>query len=225
MTGIHDDNRVINVNGVTVVIIRARGMMRRGEPLRTPRSRPEPHWAAAREHEQVYAEGGGIKGFRVSPTPKCDSEREGPIRRQRADTGSVEVVWCGPGGVRLSFPRSAVELQEGAAEVFVDLHDARQVAAPVAVVRGREDGEDLLLVRPAVHHHLVCSGHELDAVILVELLRNVRAKRPPGAARRRAPPRGVFRGVAPEEVADGSFVGHLDVALEGADVVERIKRG
>lgn len=62
--------------------------------------------------------------------------------------------------------------------MLVDLHDRRLVAAAVAVVRCREDGDHVLVVAPAeaVHDQLVSPGDQRQPVRPVELLRDVLAE-------------------------------------------------
>ena len=72
-------------------------------------------------------------------------------------------------------PRCRVKLEEGVFEGVVQLHDGGLVPAPVAVVGGREDGDDVPVVRPvvALHHELVSSANQGQTIRMVECLRYV----------------------------------------------------
>ena len=62
----------------------------------------------------------------------------------------------------LSLPWRRVKLEEGVFEGIVQLHDGGLVAAPVAVVGGREDGDDVPVVGPvvALHDKLMSSANQ-----------------------------------------------------------------
>ena len=72
-------------------------------------------------------------------------------------------------------PRCRVKLEEGVFEGVVQLHDGGLVPAPVAVVGGGEDGDDVPVVRPvvALHHELVSSANQGQTIRMVECLRYV----------------------------------------------------
>jgi len=110
--------------------------------------------------------------------------------------------------------------------VFVDLHDACLVADAVAVVGRTEDGDDLavMAVEEAVHHQLVSACDEGESVFAVKFLADVLAEDVAGSTRTDAPPHLVFR-VTPEQVAHGSVVGHLHLAVEATDDVECVDAG
>ena len=73
--------------------------------------------------------------------------------------------------------------------MLVNLHDCCLVTASVAVVGGRENGDDVAVLRPVVtlHDQLMGSRNERESVILVEGLRNVLAKSVASAAGRYSP--------------------------------------
>ena len=72
-------------------------------------------------------------------------------------------------------PRCRVKLEEGVFEGVVQLHDGGLVPAPVAVVGGGEDGDDVPVVRPVVtlHHQLMGSADQSQTIRMVECLRYV----------------------------------------------------
>lgn len=143
--------------------------------------------------------------------------------RARVWTRLQKVVWHPPGYERFACARGGVELEEGVFEVLVDLHDGRLVAAAVAVVGRRKDGDHVAFLRPveAVHDELVRARHEREAIVVVERLRDVLTKRVAGTARRDAPATAVVR-VGPQQIAHGTLVRHFLDAVDGADVVERV---
>mmetsp|Transcript_99434 Transcript_99434/g.256998 ORF Transcript_99434/g.256998 Transcript_99434/m.256998 type:complete len:343 (+) Transcript_99434:194-1222(+) len=119
-----------------------------------------------------------------------------------------------------------VELQERVLEVLVDLHDGGLVAAAVTVIRCGEDRDDVPVMAPvvALHHKLVRTSDQLQAIRVVELFRDVLAEGVACAARRDAPAAAVV-GVGPEQVAHGPLVGHFLDSVELADVVEGVEGG
>lgn len=115
---------------------------------------------------------------------------------------------------------------QGVLEVLINFHDGGLVTAPVAVVGGAEDGDNVSLVAPVVtlHHELVRPRHEGQAVAVVEGLRDVRAKGVPGTSWGDAPAGPVIR-VRPEEVAHRTLVGNLDDSVQRANVIQRVDGG
>ena len=174
--------------------------------------------------------------------------RRPPFVGRNGGWSSEEVVWCPPRDVGLSPPGRWVELEavwrgSGSAahgqggqlrgkyvqhvlHVFVKLHNSGLVATAVAVVGRGEDGHDVLLVAPVVafHDELMSAGDEVEAVVVIELLRNVLPESVAGSSRG-GTPAGPVVGVGPEEVAHGAFVGHLLDSVELAYVVESINGG
>jgi hypothetical protein len=82
-----------------------------------------------------------------------------------------EVVGATARDVGLSSSRGRIELQEGMFHVLIELHDGSLIAAAVAVVGRREDGNDALFVAPiiALHDELMGSGDEGESVGTIEL--------------------------------------------------------
>ena len=99
---------------------------------------------------------------------------------------------------------------------LVHLHDARVVAAPVAVVRTTEDRHTTLVVLPVVTllRHLVTPSHELKPVRVVELSGDVSAECVPCATLVAAPTLGisvesVISWVRPQQVTQEPILGRL----------------
>lgn len=107
--------------------------------------------------------------------------------------------------------------------MLVDLHYRRLVPAPVAIIRRREDGHHVPVLAPvvALHHQLVRSRHERQAIVVVKGLADVLPERV-ARSTRGDPPAAPVVGIGPEEVAHGALVRHLLDPVERADVVERI---
>lgn len=82
-----------------------------------------------------------------------------------------EIIWGTSGDVGFRSSWCRVELQEGVFHVFVELHNGGLIAAAVAVVGRREDGNDGLLVTPivALHDELMGSGNEGETIGAIEL--------------------------------------------------------
>jgi hypothetical protein len=59
--------------------------------------------------------------------------------------------------MRLAAPRGRIELEETVSQLIVQLHDGGLIATAVAVVRRRENGDDIAIVAPIVtlHHQLM----------------------------------------------------------------------
>ena len=73
----------------------------------------------------------------------------------------------------------------------------------------------------AVHHELVGSGHETEAVAVIELTGNVLTKGKARAAGRNAPAGPIVR-VTPQQIAHGALVRDLLDAIELPDVIQRV---
>ena len=69
-------------------------------------------------------------------------------------------------------PWCRVKLEEGVFESIVQLHDRGLIAAAVAVVWSREDGDDIPVMWPVVslHHQLVSSADQRQSIRMVERL-------------------------------------------------------
>mmetsp|Transcript_3207 Transcript_3207/g.13915 ORF Transcript_3207/g.13915 Transcript_3207/m.13915 type:complete len:312 (+) Transcript_3207:1674-2609(+) len=143
--------------------------------------------------------------------------------------GSEEVVRhlvLRPSQLRIDRPAKLIKLEEIPVHPLVNLHDRRLVPAPVAVIRRAEHRHHRLIVRPLVPvlHQLVRSGDQVQAVAVVELLRDVLTERVPRASRGDAPAAPVV-GVGPQQVAHRAFVRHLLRPRELAYVLQRVQTG
>jgi len=83
-----------------------------------------------------------------------------------------EVVWCSSADHGLTRSRAWVELQESILQMLVNLHDGCLVTTSVAVVGGTEDGHHVPILAPvvALHDQLMCSGHQRQAIVVIECL-------------------------------------------------------
>ena len=112
---------------------------------------------------------------------------------------------------------------QSAIHVLVDFADGGLIAASVAVVGCREDRDNVALVTPivAIHHKLMGTGNSCQTIRMVELLRDVLTERIAGTTRGDTPAASVVR-VRPEQVADGTLVGHLLHAVQLTDLIKGI---
>lgn len=87
-------------------------------------------------------------------------------------------------------------------QVLIQLHNRRLVPATVAIIRRRENGNDVPIVRPIVtlHDQLMCSCDQLQSVVVVECFGDVLAERVTGTTRRNSPASSFVR-VRPKKVA------------------------
>lgn len=76
-------------------------------------------------------------------------------------------------------------------------------------------------MRPVVpiHHQLMRTGHHLETVRLVEVLRDVLAEGVASSARGNAPAHAVVW-IRPEEVADWTFMWHFLFSVELFDLIK-----
>ena len=124
--------------------------------------------------------------------------------------------------VRLVVARCEELFEVERPQTGLELQDGCRVAAAIHVVRGREQGQDLLGVKPveAGLHHLVSSDQKVEAVVHVPLLSDVLPEgvaRPPGTD----PPAAVLLlRVAPGDVRENSRVAELHSPLLLSDAVQ-----
>jgi hypothetical protein len=105
--------------------------------------------------------------------------------------------------------------------MLIDIHNGGLVATAVAVVGGGEDSGDVLVMGEliAAVHELMGPDDNLELVVVVELLADVAAEVVAGPALGQVPAASLL-GVAPEQVAHGPLGGHLDFAVQLANVVQ-----
>mmetsp|Transcript_3210 Transcript_3210/g.13928 ORF Transcript_3210/g.13928 Transcript_3210/m.13928 type:complete len:312 (+) Transcript_3210:1674-2609(+) len=142
--------------------------------------------------------------------------------------GSEEVVRhlvLRPSQLRIDRPAKLIKLEEIPVHPLVNLHDRRLVPAPVAVIRRAEHRHHRLIVRPLVPvlHQLVRSGDQVQAVAVVELLRDVLTERVPRASRGDAPAAPVV-GVGPQQVAHRAVVRYLLLPVDRPYLVDGCDR-
>ena len=68
--------------------------------------------------------------------------------------------------VRFPPPGGRVKLEEGVLQGVIQLHNGGLVSTAVAVVWGREDGDDISVMGPVVtlHHQLMCPCDQCESV-------------------------------------------------------------
>ena len=128
--------------------------------------------------------------------------------------------------MRLAAAWRWIEHEELVVHLFVYLHYASLISATVAVIRCRENSHYGFLMIPieAVHHQLMSSSDQFQAVSMIEVLRYVLPKCEPGSSRRYSPAVPVVR-VRPEQIAHWSFVRHLYLPVYCPDLVESVQIG
>mmetsp|Transcript_20571 Transcript_20571/g.52340 ORF Transcript_20571/g.52340 Transcript_20571/m.52340 type:complete len:241 (-) Transcript_20571:499-1221(-) len=112
-------------------------------------------------------------------------------------------------------------------QVLIQLEDRGHVAAAVAVVGRRPHRDERLVgehVLVALHHKLVGARDEVDGVGRVELRHHIATEQVPRATGGEPPAINVLR-VGPHEIAHRSIVRHLLLAVDDADLVERVDGG
>lgn len=94
---------------------------------------------------------------------------------------------------------------------------------PIAVVGSRPDGNALLVEVPLVafHNQLMSAADGFRAVGLIERLYDISPEEVAGAAWGDGPALNLFW-VRPEQIAHGAIMRHLNLAVNGADLVQRI---
>ena len=86
--------------------------------------------------------------------------------------------------MRLSSAGRGVKHEEVVVHVLVNLHDTGLVRAAVAVIGRREYSDDMLIMTPveAVHDELMRTRDQLQAIDVIELLRNILAEGVPSTS-------------------------------------------
>lgn len=121
-----------------------------------------------------------------------------------------EVIGGSSGDVRFTAARSRIELKEGVFQRVVQFHDGRLISAAITIVGGGENRHHVPVVAPVVsfHDELVSSGHQGQAVGVVEGLRNILSESVSGSSGRDAPATAII-GIGPEQVAHRALMGDL----------------
>mmetsp|Transcript_96302 Transcript_96302/g.171084 ORF Transcript_96302/g.171084 Transcript_96302/m.171084 type:complete len:257 (+) Transcript_96302:63-833(+) len=140
---------------------------------------------------------------------------------------SEEVIWCPlgcPFHRNFLLHRWRVELQECVFEMLIDLHHGRLVPTPVAVVGRGEDCHHIPVVAPivALHDKLMSACNELEAIGMIELLRNVLSEGVACTAWRNSPAASVVR-IGPQKVTHRSFVWNFLYSVQLTDVVQGVQ--
>ena len=109
--------------------------------------------------------------------------------------------------------------------MLVDLHDSSLVTASVAIVGRAENGDHVPILTPivALHHQLMSSCNQRQAVVVIERFADILSKRVSRSSRRYPPTTSVVW-VGPQQIAHGSFMRHFLDTVETANVVESIDR-
>ena len=140
---------------------------------------------------------------------------------------SEEVVRSAKADVReLLLAGSRIELKEIILHEFIDLHNGGLISATVAVVRRREDSDNVALVSPvvAVHDELMGACDPSEIVRVVELLRDVLTEAIASTTWRNTPTAPLIR-IRPKQVANGAFVRSLLNAIELANLIKGVDAG
>lgn len=114
-------------------------------------------------------------------------------------------------------------------QVLSEVHDGGDVAAAVAVIGSAPDRDDGLVFEVPLYasfsfsrtysgralvylvafiDELMSTGDKLETVDVIEFCSDLIAKQPPSPTRRYSPCPNFFR-IAPDEIAEGAFVGYL----------------
>mmetsp|Transcript_39432 Transcript_39432/g.127611 ORF Transcript_39432/g.127611 Transcript_39432/m.127611 type:complete len:314 (-) Transcript_39432:100-1041(-) len=149
--------------------------------------------------------------------------------RRRGEGGSQEVVWHARSevGHLAQVLRPRLEDLKVNGSLDRDGEDGGDVAAAVAVVWRRPDGDEQLAkeVLVPLHRQLVRAGDELEVVCVQELVGDVGTKDVAGAARGDAPALDVVVRVGPHQVAHRAVVRDLLLPVDDADLVEGVDGG
>jgi hypothetical protein len=94
--------------------------------------------------------------------------------------------------------------------MLVNLHDSSLVATAIAVVGCAEDCDDIPILTPviALHHQLMRSRHECQAIVVVECFRDVLTECIAGTSGADTPSTSVI-GVTPEQITHRTLMRHL----------------
>lgn len=112
---------------------------------------------------------------------------------------------------------------QGIFQMLINLHDRCLVTASVAVVWRGEDGDNITILGPVVtlHHQLVSSSHQCQAIVVVERFRDILSERVSSSSWRYSPSAAVVW-IGPEKIAHWTLVWNLLNAVQSSDVVQGI---
>ena len=127
--------------------------------------------------------------------------------------------------IGLSLTRCRVKLQESVLHEFVYLHDGCLITASITVVWCREYCNNVALMSPvvSVHHKLMGTWDQLEAISMVELLWDVLTKRIASTSWGDTPTAAIIR-VRPQQVAYGALVRNFLHSIELTDLVKSVDR-
>jgi hypothetical protein len=96
----------------------------------------------------------------------------------------------------------------------------------VDVFLTREDCNYVAILRPiiALHDQLMSSGHEREAIVVVEGLGNVLPKGVACTSGGYTPPAAVIR-VGPQQIAHGALMRHFLDAVQGSNIIKGVYTG
>lgn len=106
---------------------------------------------------------------------------------------------------------------------LVDGHNSSLVTASVAVVRRTEHSHDITVMSPVVtlHDKLMSTGDPGQVIRVIELFWNILTEAVSSTSGWDTPAASII-GVRPEQVAHGTFLGHLLNSIELSDLIEGV---
>lgn len=142
----------------------------------------------------------------------------------RIDTKLQEIIWRSSGHLRFSLSWCGFVLNVVQLLLVIDFHDCSLISASIAVVRGREDSNDSLIMSMAesVHNELMSSADHLQLILMQELLADIRTEGIASTSWGNSPSGLVLIGVRPQKVAHGSLRNNVLESIHFFDVVEGI---
>ena len=120
--------------------------------------------------------------------------------------------------------RGGVENLKGALHALADVEQGSNVAASIAVVRGRPNSHKVGVLEPvfeSVHDKLMGTSNQVEVVDVVEFRCDLGSEKPSRASRGECPGVNLLR-VGPHQVAERTFVRNLHSSFEEADLVESL---
>lgn len=100
-----------------------------------------------------------------------------------------EVVWGTTSDMWLASTRCWIKLQERILKSVIKFHDCSLVTTTIAIVWSTENCYYIPVMAPVIslHHQLVSSGHQREAIGMIKCLRNILAKGITSSPRRYPP--------------------------------------